>query len=116
MAVGDRFLMTQLSSMADGLNPPGVSVLVGSAYVAASATNGVGVPPTPTTTSKGLSLRRNRAPVLHVFGHVHAQQSAEEPAAGPRFCADGTTGVLFLNCAAERKVCAIAGAAHWAFG
>jgi len=141
--------MTQLSSMASGLNPPGVSTLMSSvdSTPSSSLTTGGGGVNTPTTTAhvtptpapsngttaattatnphsnssfgedstlattvsslprrESLSLRRNRAPILHVFGHVHAQQYEEELPSGPRFCADGTTGMLFLNCAAERKV------------
>lgn len=145
MGVGDRFLMTQLSSMASGLNPPGVPTVTTSYGHTPASSTAAAADATPTTTSTivadasttaanastpssssscssfeetapeaktttspfprgNLSLRRNRAPVLHVFGHVHAQQYEEELPTGPRFCADGTTGVLFLNCAAERKV------------
>ena len=53
-----------------------------------------------------VKLGVNRAPILHVFGHVHAKQWEDEDEAGPRFLADSSLGMLFLNCAAEKMVCA----------
>ena len=50
-------------------------------------------------------------PVLHVFGHVHAKQFLEETDVGPRLMSDRVNGILFLNCAAERKLPSISSAA-----
>ena len=58
-----------------------------------------------------LNKMGGRAPVLHCFGHVHAQQFEEEGETEPRFMADAPNGILFLNCAAERQLPSISSAA-----
>lgn len=49
-------------------------------------------------------------PRLHVFGHVHAMQSRDEPPEGPRLCAAKICkSTLFANVAAERQLPALTG-------
>ena len=51
-----------------------------------------------------------RPPLLHVFGHVHAKQSVDEPDEGPRLSASKRVpGCLFANVAAERSLPEITG-------
>jgi len=87
LPVGDPYLMMQLQRMARG-DPP--IHLGGNEQT--SVSRRPGVPPV------------NRAPVLHVFGHVHAQQFEDEVKDSPRFVADAPHGILFLNCAAEKQI------------
>ncbi len=51
-----------------------------------------------------------RPPSLHIFGHVHARQSDNEPPVGPRLCAHPRVGgCVFANVAAETKIPKITG-------
>jgi hypothetical protein len=78
LPVGDRHLLRQLVAMA--LGGPRTDTTLDATLEASS----VSAPP--------LSRRVNRAPLLHAFGHVHAQQHVEEAPAGPRFLADSRLG------------------------
>jgi len=83
LPVGDRHLMRRLSKMAFGESRAGTAT-------ATTASNGFGG---GGAGSNETPLHpHNRAPLAHIFGHVHAQQHLEEREEGPRFVADSRHG------------------------